>query len=188
MGRFGHSTRPLSLAFINVDVADNYKSNGSRTTMTQTSLDGTPMNGEQVGPPFSAIAEEKTVALNAAAEYRTPLTIDAVTKRGENRPHGMVTFNFRHPRLQALWPGPPNATRNPGEWAIRYNFTGGGPIYIPKLYDGRDKSWLFVSFEQNPPTNHHLRAGDLVQHSRPRPCARVTFPRIWPRFGPSWGS
>ena len=153
MGRFGHSTRPLSLAFINVDVADNYKSNGSRTTMTQTSLDGTPMNGEQVGPPFSAIAEEKTVALNAAAEYRTPLTIDAVTKRGENRPHGMVTFNFRHPRLQALWPGPPNATRNPGEWAIRYNFTGGGPIYIPKLYDGRDKSWLFVSFEQNPPTN-----------------------------------
>ena len=153
MGRFGHSTRPLSLAFINVDVADNYKSNGSRTTMTQTSLDGTPMNGEQVGPPFSAIAEEKTVALNAAAEYRTPLTIDAVTKRGENRPHGMVTYNFRHPRLQALWPGPPNATRNPGEWAIRYNFTGGGPIYIPKLYDGRDKSWLFVSFEQNPPTN-----------------------------------
>lgn len=153
MGRFGHSTRPLSLAFINVDVADNYKSNGSRTTMTQTSLDGTPMNGEQVGPPFSAIAEEKTVALNAAAEYRTPLTIDAVTKRGENRPHGMVTYNFRHPRLQALWPGPPNATRNPGEWAIRYNFTGGGPIYIPKVYDGRDKSWLFVSFEQNPPTN-----------------------------------
>ena len=153
MGRFGHSTRPLSLAFINVDVADNYKSNGSRTTMTQTSLDGTPMNGEQVGPPFSAIAEEKTVALNAAAEYRTPLTIDAVTKRGENRPHGMVTFNFRHPRLQALWPGPPNAKRNPGEWAIRYNLTGGGPIYIPKIYDGRDKSWLFVSFEQNPPTN-----------------------------------
>ena len=153
MGRFGHGTRPLSLAFINVDVADNYKSNGSRTTMTQTSLDGTPMNGEQVGPPFSAIAEEKTVALNAAAEYRTPLTIDAVTKRGENRPHGMVTFNFRHPRLQALWPGPPNAVRNPGEWAIRYNLTGGGPIYIPKIYDGRDKSWLFVSFEQNPPTN-----------------------------------
>ena len=153
MGRFGHGTRPLSLAFINVDVADNYKSNGSRTTMTQTSLDGTPMNGEQVGPPFSAIAEEKTVALNAAAEYRTPLTIDAVTKRGENRPHGMVTFNFRHPRLQALWPGPPNAVRNPGEWAIRYNLTGGGPIYIPKIYDGRDKSWIFVSFEQNPPTN-----------------------------------
>ena len=153
MGRFGHSTRPLSLAFINVDVADNYKSNGSRTTMTQTSLDGTPMNGEQVGPPFSAIAEEKTVALNAAAEYRTPLTIDAVTKRGENRPHGMVTFNFRHPRLQALWPGPPNAVRNPGEWAIRYNLTGGGPIYIPKIYDGRDKTWIFVSFEQNPPTN-----------------------------------
>ena len=177
MGRFGHSTRPLSLAFINVDVADNYKSNGSRTTMTQTSLDGTPMNGEQVGPPFSAIAEEKTVALNAAAEYRTPLTIDAVTKRGENRPHGMATFNFRHPRLQALWPGPPNAKRNPGVWAIRYNFTGGGPIYIPKVYDGRDKSWLFVSFEQNPSTNitfgqgtwYHtptaaMREGDLSKY------------------------
>ena len=153
MSRFGHASRPLSLAFINADVADSYKSNGSRTTMTQTSVDGTPMNGEQVGPPFSAIAEEKTVALNAAAEYRAPLTIDAVTKRGENRPHGMFTINMRHPRLQARWPGPPGATRNPGEWAFRYNWTFGGPVYIPKIYDGRDKSWFFFSFEQNPPTN-----------------------------------
>ena len=154
MGRFGHGTRPLSLAFVNADVADSYKSNGSRTSMTQTSVDGTPMNGEQVGPPFSAIAEEKTVALNAAAEFRHPLTVDAVTKRGENRPHGMFTLNMRHPRLAALWPGPPGARRNPDAvWAFRYNFTGGGPIYIPKIYDGRDKSWLFISFEQNPPTN-----------------------------------
>ena len=153
MSRFGHASRPLSLAFINADVADSYKSNGSRSTMTQTSVDGTPMNGEQVGPPFSAIAEEKTVALNAAAEYRTPLTIDAVTKRGENRPHGMFTINMRHPRLQARWPGPPGAVRNPGEWAFRYNWTYGGPVYIPKIYDGRDKTWFFFSFEQNPPTN-----------------------------------
>ena len=146
MSRFGHATRPLSLAFINADVADSYKSNGSRTTMTQTSVDGTPMNGEQVGPPFSAIAEEKTVALNAAAEFRAPLTVDAVTKRGENRPHGMFTHEHAPPSAASPLARPSRrgaeSQRSVGI-SIQF-YLRGGPIYIPKIYDGRDKSWLFI--------------------------------------------
>ena len=28
-----------------------------------------------------------------------------------------------------------------------YGFTAGGPVYLPKLYDGRNKSFFFISYE-----------------------------------------
>ncbi len=45
-----------------------------------------------------------------------------------------------------------------------YGFTFGGPVRIPKMYDGRNKTFFFVNFEQfrqnNLNANHHDRCSD----------------------------
>src|SRR5207244_11446560 len=69
-----------------------------------------------------------------------------------NTPHGSFTAQLRHDAFNALNPGPPGGTRGPSVPHKYYNITAGGPLYIPKLYDGRNKTFLFISAERNPPS------------------------------------
>ena len=47
-----------------------------------------------------------------------------------------------------------------------FGFSVGGPVYIPKLYDGRDKTFFFFSFEQNRQNTTTIGARD----NRPHGC------------------
>src|SRR2546429_6866226 len=43
---------------------------------------------------------------------------------------------------------PPRSTLFPYTTLFRsYGVTAGGPVYLPKVYDGRDKTFFFVSYE-----------------------------------------
>ncbi len=97
------------------------------------------------GPTVEAVSEYTVVANAFNAEYGgfgswfTTVTM----KSGTNAVHGMVNDYFGNDDLNAR-----NFFQGPVQPKLRLNEGGfqlGGPIYIPKIYDGRNKTFLFFS-------------------------------------------
>src|SRR5207302_8414688 len=95
------------------------------------------------GPVVEAVAEYTVVANAFNAEFGgfgswfTTVTM----KSGTNAVHGMVNDYFGNDDLNAR-----SFFQGPVKQKLRQNEAGfqlGGPVYIPKIYDGRNKTFLF---------------------------------------------
>ena len=79
--------------------------------------------------------------------------IAIVTRSGSNTLHGTAFDYFRNDKLDGnSWFGNVNGLHRPAlrRPALRQNdfgFTFGGPVLIPKLYNGRNKTFFFSSYE-----------------------------------------
>src|SRR5215471_2600911 len=94
--------------------------------------------------------QEFTVQTSAySAEYgRTGGgVINATTKSGTNELHGTALWYTRNPFTNARqWSG----QTNPPDNHLRFNqgsLTVGGPVMLPKIYNGHDKSFFFFAYE-----------------------------------------
>ena len=70
------------------------------------------------------------------------------TKSGTNELHGSVFDYYQTQRLNAnSWLN--NKLGRPKSIFHRNDFGAnvGGPVYVPKVYDGRNRSWFFFSYE-----------------------------------------
>ena len=73
--------------------------------------------------------------------------LNYTTKSGTNGLHGSFMAQLRHEKLNAkgfFW-----GTTARGESVQRQHVEAaniGGPIFIPKIYDGRNKSFFFFSY------------------------------------------
>ncbi len=97
-------------------------------------------------PPLDGIAEFKVITTNAPAEYNQPAQIIVVSKGGANAFHGtLLEFN----RVAATAAKYYFAGALPKPKFIRNEFGGNfsGPIRLPHLYDGRDRSFFFFNYE-----------------------------------------
>jgi hypothetical protein len=97
-------------------------------------------------PSVDAIEEFAVQTSNYAAEYGQAggAVFNVTMKSGTNQLHGSAFEYFTNEALnakQAYTNQRPRARQN------NYGFTIGGPVYIPKLYDGRDKMFFFFSWE-----------------------------------------
>src|SRR3984957_1927993 len=133
---------PSSSQTINVEGQDS--SNGLWKQNTQINQQGA-----------DAIQEVTVQTSNYAAEYGQAGGgyINYTMKSGTNRLHGSGFDYLTNTVLNAGLPFTVDAT-NPN-YNIRnpihqndYGFTLGGPIVIPKVYNGHDKTFFFFSFEQ----------------------------------------
>ena len=97
------------------------------------------------GPVVEAVAEYTVVANAFNAEFGgfgswfTTVTM----KSGTNAVHGKVYDYFGNDKLNAR-----SFFQGPVKQKLRQNeggFQVGGPIYIPKIYDGRNRTFLFFS-------------------------------------------
>ena len=106
-----------------------------------------------------AIQEVAIQTSNFAAEYGQAGGgyFNYTMKSGTNQLHGSGFDYFVNEALNAGLPFTDRAATNAAKAGqhVRnplrqndYGFTLGGPIRIPKLYDGHDKSFFFFSFEQ----------------------------------------
>ena len=112
-------------------------------------------NDAEVNPSVDAIAEFKLVTNNYSAEYTHALSgVTSFTmKSGTNQLHGSA-FDFhdnQHFDARGFFPSA-KALRIQNEWG----FTAGGPVVLPKLYNGRDKTFWFFSLDQ-----FYIRGGQL---------------------------
>jgi hypothetical protein len=103
--------------------------------------------GSQNQPSVDSIQEFSVQTSNYAAEFGQAggAVFIATMKSGTNQLHGTGYDYFVNEALNASTPFTnvkPRARRND------YGFTLGGPVRIPKLYDGRNKTFFFYNFEQ----------------------------------------
>jgi hypothetical protein len=104
-------------------------------------------NDGEVNPSVEAIAEFKLISNNYSAEYAHALGgITSFTmKSGTNDLHGTGFYFLRNDKLDARgFFSPERSQSQQNEWGG----TIGGPVVIPKLYDGRNKTFWFFSFDQ----------------------------------------
>src|SRR5215469_4526323 len=115
---------------------------------------GTPGVPAQTQPSVDAIEEFAIQTSNYAPEYGQVGggMFNVTMKSGTNQFHGTAyeffvneVFNAGQPFTDA-----PAATGNPRARNRRndYGFTIGGPAWIPKVYNGRDKTFFFFNWEQ----------------------------------------
>jgi hypothetical protein len=99
-------------------------------------------------PGMDSLEETAIQTSNYSAEFgQAGAGIYNMTMRsGTNRIHGSAYEYLRNDDLDAAQPFNHIV---PVDKQHDYGFTIGGPIYIPHVYNGRDKSFFFFSFEQN---------------------------------------
>ena len=114
-----------------------------------TNQEVTLQRGEGEVPSLDAISQFKVLSNGAPAEFNQPAQIIVVSASGTNQIHGEAleynrskgtgakTYNFS---TAAAAPRPPYQ-RN------EYGGNLAGPIFLPHLYDGRDKSFFFAAYE-----------------------------------------
>lgn len=74
--------------------------------------------------------------------------VAVVTRSGTNELHGSAFNYFRNDKLDAnSWFGNYNGVGRPPLRQNDFGFTLGGPVFLPKLYDGRNRTFFFASYE-----------------------------------------
>lgn len=112
-----------------------------------------------IRPRIDAIDEVTVSTANPGAESSGDgaVQIKFVTKGGTNEYNGGLFWYHRNPALNAnYWfnnrdlPPDPRTGKAPHTRILLNQFGGkiGGPIRIPRLYDGRDKAFFFISNEE----------------------------------------
>ncbi len=99
-----------------------------------------------LSPPVDAIQEFRVQSVNADAELGggSGGFINLVTKSGTDKLHGTAYNYLRNNVLDArntFQPSIPVFRQN------QFGFSLGGPVVLPKIYNGRGKTFFFASYE-----------------------------------------
>lgn len=123
---------------------------GGRPTSNNYTLDGlvntdTALNTPAVILSQDAIQEFKVQSETYSAEYGFSANqINIVSKSGTNQLHGTAWDFLRNDAFDAT---APLQSQIPRLRQNQFGFVVGGPIYIPKVYDGRNKTFFMVNYE-----------------------------------------
>jgi len=166
---------------------------GSRTNQSHWSIDGTTMSDgvseTQIGPLANYVESFQEVRIDSAnntAEFGTIGQVTMVTKGGTNSFHGSLFDYYSTPWFRARNPFAP---ARPTGISHLPGVSAGGPVLIPKLYNGKNRTFVFGSFEGfkgsvttqsfNPSVPlASWRSGDFSNQATPilDPTTRVPFP------------
>ncbi len=133
---------------------------GNRAAQTQANVEGmqtTVYNVQVVGTSLSTI---NVVLMNAPAEYARAATVDQTVKSGNNRITGEAMVDMRVPCFNAKNTPFSRPGHIPCNVQKIYNFSAGGPVYLPGVYDGRNKTFFFFNYNSNKPVYNAV--GGLV--------------------------
>jgi hypothetical protein len=132
--------------------------NGQRGTATVFAMDGfDTTDPEMGGATFSnfnvdAIQEVQgdSGVMQAQIGHGAASNTNVVTKSGANQIHGSVFEFLRNASLDArnyFDHKDPNGKRIPPFQRNEFGFTNGGPVVLPGIYDGRDRTFYFGEYQ-----------------------------------------
>ena len=150
----------------------NFQMGGAPAGSNELLLDGAPDSGPSTNgtlaysPPQDAVQEVRVNVFDTDAAYghTNGGTINQILKNGGNTIHG-AAYEFNQQSTldanafftnKAGQPVPPYHQN-------QYGASLGGPIYIPKVYDGRNKLFWFFAYEglrDSDPANSPLETGN----------------------------
>ena len=153
--RASGSTSPLATLTnqpgVQTDNSGNISVVGSKPSMLSVSIDGISSMGPrssaplaELFPSFNTIAEIRVSEINNTAEFGGTSDITTISKSGTNAFHGGVFENHINTAMNARNPFSSSVPKT-----IMNNFGayGGGRVVIPGLYNGRDKTFVFMAYE-----------------------------------------
>ena len=124
---------------------------GAKPSLLSVSIDGISSMSvrssapiAELFPSFNSIAEIKASQTLNNAEYAGVSDITTVSKSGTNAYHGGLFHNHQNAALNA---GIPFAASKPALVMNNFGAYLGGPVRIPGLYNGKDKTFFFTSYE-----------------------------------------
>lgn len=143
--------------------------NGGQYYSHEILIDGIPLgrmdlqggSNNEFSPSAESISEFKLQTGTTSAQYSGGQTAIAnfVTKSGTNELHGSAYYYIQNDVLRA------NGFQNNASGVKRqpfkqhnYGFSAGGPVVLPKIYDGRNKSFWFFNWERTKQKNFQSTA------------------------------
>jgi hypothetical protein len=160
--RASGSTSPLNLVQalpgVQSDNGLNFSVQGSQPFQTETSVDGISTQNTTSNTPLSdafpsaeSISEIRVDGVSNNAEFGQPGEITTISKSGTNRIHGSLFWYHQNRALDAIAYGTaPDANGKPIKPQKIGNDFGvsiGGPVMLPHLYNGHDKTFFFATYE-----------------------------------------
>jgi len=134
------------------------KLSGGQNFSTEVILDGASIVHAELGstfdenaPSVEALNEFKVTTSTIPAEFgRTTGGVESfTTKTGTNVFHGTAFDILHNDKLNAnSWENDLNGAPKPRDHQNDFGGSLGGPVWIPKLYKGNDKTFFFFSYEQ----------------------------------------
>ena len=157
------SSSPLAALAVSPEVTRDSQGNiavgGATSAQTGFSVDGISTanvryNGalQDTYPSLESIAEMKVTAFDNNAQFAQMGDVTFTTKSGSNQLHGSAFEYFQNSALDAT------VLHFPVKAPRTFNTFGGslaGPVTIPKLYHGRDKTFFFADYEGNQKTQSY---------------------------------
>ena len=136
--------------------SDDFKVNGGQEGGTDILVDGvsislvSPNTQWNKGVSTDAVNEFRVLQSNFSPEYGQSGDgiVSLTVKSGTNALHGSVYDYFRNAGLDAnSWVN--NLTHSPRSVDTQNDFgaTIGGPVFIPKVYNGKNKTFFFFAYE-----------------------------------------
>ena len=109
---------------------------------------GESETGEDFIAPIPDVVQQTRVTQNTdtSVGFNGGVAYELTLKSGTNSPHGTFYYYGQNNALNAHnWFGSGSSSSQQNE--NEFGFTFGGPVYIPKVYDGRNKTFIFTSID-----------------------------------------
>jgi hypothetical protein len=131
---------------------------GSTNTRNEFTLDGIPNTVPQGGgnivfvPSLDSVEDVKvhTTMFDASLGHSNGGAVNITTRGGTNELHGTAYLYKRWKALDAnSWVNNRLGLEKPPVSYRQWGFTAGGPVWIPRVYKGTNRTFFFVSREQD---------------------------------------
>lgn len=173
------STSPYALIAtlpgVQPDDSGNFSIQGGLQSMSQFSVDGISIKNvggnsplTEAFPSLESIAEIKVQGVGNPAEFAQVGDVTTISKNGTNDFHGDLFWYHQNRALNATAYG---QQEKPALIGNDFGASMGGPVLIPKLYNGRNRTFFFGTYEgfrfprqatiQNQVPTQNLRNGDF---------------------------
>lgn len=132
-------------------VGTSYSIQGGLPFQTEFSVDGVTIQSADGNSPMSnafpsgdSISELRVDGVLNNAEFGQPGEVTSITKGGTNQLHGSLFWYHQESAFNAT---PYGSLTKPHVVTNDYGITAGGPVVIPHLYNGHDKTFFFATYE-----------------------------------------
>ncbi|MBI3684446.1 MAG: TonB-dependent receptor, partial [Acidobacteria bacterium] len=153
--RAGGNTTPyaliLTLPGVQTDNGNAFSIQGGLPAQSESSVDGisiTAVTGNSPNrtlmPSVETIAEIKVQGVGNTAEYGAPGDITTISKGGTNEYHGALFWYHQNKAMDARSFG---QAALPAKIGNTFGGTVGGPVLLPRLYNGRNRTFFYFTWE-----------------------------------------
>ncbi len=121
----------------------------------------------ETSPPMEAVQEfsVQTSGMSAEFGHTSGGVFNFALKSGTNDVHGSAFYYFRNEALNAnTWMNNWRLSQSPGnslyergrDRKFLAGVSGGGPVFLPKIYNGRNRTFFYGSFEKYTQSDYQL--------------------------------